>query len=181
MTPNHPYGPGVIVLSLLLAGCTGSTDTGDTGSPPPDLCAPSAAPSVLLGAGVGGAFAEYADDASVGLTVAPQGGFGVVVLGQTAGLLAGDGRLAQVLLETVIDGAVSGSFLLADAPFYCNSNGSGGFLSGVVVGFSSTTYATNDSLLSLNGAPVTLHVAVTDSLGGYAEIYKPVTIVVGNE
>ena len=130
---------------------------------------------------MGGAFFPYEANAEVGLAIAPQGGFGVVVLVATRGLLAGDRRLADVLLETVLDGEVSGTFLLEDAPFYCNSDGSGGFLSGVVVGFSSTTYNTNDSLLSLNGSSVTLHVGVTDEEGGFAELYRQVTVAVGNE
>ncbi len=170
---------------LLLLACTDSADdTGtvitdtDTG---PDPCTSWAAPAMQIGKGVGGAFVAYEENAEVGLTVAPQGGFGVVVLASTQGLVAGDGKLVDVLLETLIDDVVSGTFVLEQAPFYCNSNGTGGFLSGVVVGFNSTTYSSNDSLLSLNGQIVTLHVGVTDEIGGYAEVFLPVTIVVGNE
>lgn len=173
-----------MLLGLLYACSSGVDDsttvvtTPDTG---PDPCTTWAAPAVEIGKGVGGAFVAYEPNAEVGLTVAPQGGFGVTVLASTQGLVAGDGKLADVLLETLIDDVVSGTFLLEDAPFYCNSDGSGGFLSGVVVGFSSSTYSTNDSLLSLNGQVVDLHVGVTDEVGGYAEVYLPVTIVVGNE
>ena len=174
-----------MISVLLLLACTDSAeDTGtvitdtDTG---PDPCTTWETPAAQLGKGVGGAFVMYNEGDDVGLSIAPQGGFGVTVLVATQGLVAGDGKLADVLLETLIDDVVSGTYLLVDAPFYCNSNGTGGFLSGVVVGFSSSTYSSDDSLLSLNGQAVTLHVGVTDELAGYAEIYLPVTIVVGNE
>lgn len=110
---------------------------------------------------------------------APQGGFGVSVLVRSEGLLAGEGALAEVLLDTRVAGETTGSFLLEDAPLYCNSDGSGGFLSGIVVGFDSSRYGSNDAFLALDGSAVDLAVTVTDEEGRVAEVVTTVTLIVG--
>jgi hypothetical protein len=148
------------------------------GPPVPPTCIGSQSPTLEIGRGVGGAFAPFADNQRVGLTVAPQGGFGVSVVLNTKGLAAGEGKSGEATLETIVDGKVSGSFSLR-LPLLCQSNGSGGLVSGVVVGFDPATYSSNDSLLTLNEKPVVLRVTVTDVEGRKAVIDKTVTIVIG--
>ena len=173
---------------------TVDTDTVDTDTDtvidtdtdiPVDLssCESSAAPTVDLGRGVSGFFAPIVDMQEVGLAVAPQGGFGVSVIVHTVGLqTSADGYtdLVNMLLETVRDGAVIGTFNQLATPLLCQGDGSGGMIFGVVVGLDSTLYKTNDQLLSLNGAEVELRVTITDALGATATVSQPILLVVGN-
>jgi hypothetical protein len=145
----------------------------------PDPCSGQDDPVVRLGQGVGGAFEELEDEQEVSLAVAPQGGFGVAVVMETAGLSAGDEEIADVELNTEIDGELTGTFLLEDAPLLCKSDGTGGTISGVVVGFDPDVYRSNDDLLALDGEVVDLVVTVTDGEGRSTVATKPVTTRVG--
>jgi hypothetical protein len=131
--------------------------------------------SLTIGFGVGEDFTAYENESVVGLSVAPQGGFGVAVRASTSGLAAGE---VSVLLETVIDGELVGSFLNESVTLYCQDDGSG-LLWGVVVGFDPATYSSNDDLLSLDGELVDLVVTATDTTGNSATGSIPVTINVG--
>ncbi len=153
---------------LLLAGC------------PPSPCATSDSPLVQLGSGVGGAFSAYEDGQNVTLDIAPQGGFGVTTVILTHGLNADEEELADVQLDVEIDGVESGSFLAENNRLQCRSDGEGGQISGVVVGFDPEVYQSNDDLLSLNGQEVDLDVTVFDSQGNVANVLQRVTVVVGN-
>jgi hypothetical protein len=161
------------LAALLLVACGGDENPVD------DLCLASDVRAIVLGRGVGGAFVPYQDEEEVGLSVAPQGGFGVTVIIQTQGLTAGVGELASVELDTEMGGTRTGTFLLAEAPLLCRSDGTGGMISGVVVGFDPDVYSTNDDLLQLDGQVVDLVVTVTDSGGHVASTRQPVTIQVG--
>ncbi|MCO4770664.1 MAG: hypothetical protein KDA24_11590 [Deltaproteobacteria bacterium] len=154
--------------ALLLAGC------------PPTACTPSDDPSIQLGSGVGGAFAAYETGEQVGLDIAPQGGFGVTTLILTDGLNATEDELAVAQLDVLIDGVLEGEFTAENNRLLCRSDGEGGQISGVVVGFDSQKYSSNDDLLTLNGQEVDLDVTVTDSLGNSAQVLQRVTVVVGN-
>ena len=147
----------------------------------PDPCRGSEMPEVLLGQGVGGAFVELTDNQDVGLSVAPQGGFGIPVVVQTHGLSAGDLVQSRVLLEVLLgDGTeeLLGTFETR-APLQCRSDGEGGNINGVVVGFDPDRYRTNDDLLALDGQIVELRITVTDEDGRVAVATKPVTMRVG--
>jgi len=141
------------------------------------LCAGEGASSVALGTGAGEEFIPFADGDVVGMVSAPQGGFGVDVRASTTGLVADDA--VRVLLETVIDGEVNGSFLNESVQLYCQDDGSG-LLWGVVVGFDSSKYKTNDDLLELDGQVVDLVVTVTDVVGNSESGVSTVEIAVGN-
>lgn len=134
----------------------------------------------MLGQGVGGAFAPFADGEAVSLAVAPQGGFGVSVVIRTEGLSAGDDALANVQLDVEIDGVTEGSFLLTDAALLClDTDGGGGLVSGAVVGFDPDRYGTNDDLVSLDGREAVLNVTVIDNGMAMASVQQTVTIQVG--
>ncbi len=157
------------MLLLIITACTGpAADTGaDCGSGDPAL---------VIGSGVGDVFTPYEDGAVVGLSVAPQGGFGVAVRASTTGLVTDD--VVDVLLETRIDGALVGSFLNEQVTLYCQDDGSG-LLWGVVVGFDPAVYATNDDLLALDGQEVELVVTAMDTAGAAATGTAAVIIDVG--
>jgi hypothetical protein len=157
-------------LSLVL-GC----DEDD----PPDPCRSGSDAEVLLGKGVGGAFTPYEDGESVGLDVAPQGGFGVTVVIKTEGLMAGDGVVADILMDVEIDSANDGSFLLEGAALLCETN-VGGRFDGAVVGFNADKYSTFDDLLGLDGQAVDLVVTVTDAEGARVTARQPVILNVGS-
>ena len=118
----------------------------------------------------------------VGLDVAPQGGFGVPVRALTTGIRSADGdephATSEVLLDTYIDGALSGSFLNETVEVYCQDDGAG-LIWGVVVGFDPKVWVTADDLLSLDGEEVTLVVVATDPEGREAEGSVDVVISVG--
>ena len=158
---------------LLLVGCGDQEE--ETGSDPPS-CTSTDDASLTIGYGVGEEFTAYEDGAIVGLSVAPQGGFGVAVRASTSGLAAGE---VSVLLETNIDGELAGSFLNESVTLYCQDDGSG-LVWGVVVGFDPETYGSNDDLLSLDGEVVDLVVTATDTEGNSATGITPVTISVGS-
>jgi len=156
-----------VALFFLAAGCSNPCESSDE-------------PQLLLGTGVGGAFSVIEDGQDVGLEAAPQGGFGVTTLLRTIGLSASDTSLANAQLDVLIDGTLEGSFLLTDARLLCRSDGEGGEISGVVVGFDPDVYITTDDLLALNGQSVELDVTVIDELDNSAEARKPVTVVYGD-
>ena len=134
-------------------------------------CTSSDDASLTIGFGVGEDFTAYETESVVGLSVAPQGGFGVAVRASTSGLADGE---VSVLLETVIDGELVGSFLNESVTLYCQDDGSG-LLWGVVVGFDPEIYSSNDDLLSLDGEVVDLVVTATDTTGNSATGTTPVT------
>ena len=158
---------------LLLVGCG---DKGEETGSEPLSCTSTADANLTIGYGVGEDFTAYDAEAVVGLSVAPQGGFGVAVRASTSGLAAGE---VSVLLETEIDGVPTGSFLNESVTLYCQDDGSG-LLWGVVVGFDPDTYGSNDDLLSLDGEVVDLVVTATDTKGNSATGITPVTISVGS-
>ncbi len=162
-----------LAFALLLSGCPDDPEDADP-------CAPSGSPTVMLGQGVGGAFAPFADGEAVSLAVAPQGGFGVSVVIRTEGLSAGDDAHADVQLDVEIDGVTEGSFLLTDAALLClDTDGGGGLVSGAVVGFDPDRYGTNDDLVSLDGREAVLNVTVIDNGMAMASVQQTVTIQVG--
>lgn len=143
-----------------------------------DPCVGSDAPEVLVGQGVGGAFVELADGEEVTLSVAPQGGFGVPVVVQTRGLAAGDLVQSMVLLDAERMGENLGTFSTR-APLQCRSDGDGGNISGIVVGFDPSRFRTNDDLLALDGTVVDLAITIMDEDGRMGMVIKPVTVRVG--
>jgi len=144
-----------------------------------DLCNTLAAPTAVLGQGVGGAFLPYEDNEEVGLAVAPQGGFGVTVIVRTTGLVAGSSDAANVQLNVESGGMLVGEFLQENTALTCRDQEIGGEVRGVVVGFDPEVYPTNDELIALDGQVVTLVVTVTDSDGSSATVRQPLTIRVG--
>lgn len=171
-------------LSLLVLACQESKDNGeDTGLSPADRCGEQAALSLEIGQGTGAEFWPYASGAEVGLAPAPQGGFGVWIRAKTSGILAAVGDVPHattaVLLETLIDGVVVGSFLNETVEVYCQPDGMG-LLWDVAVGFDPEDYATNDDLIALNGQEVQLLVEATDATGLTASGTVDVVIAVGN-
>lgn len=155
---------------LLLFACDGADA--------PDPCTHDAPVQVQLGTGVGGQFIPLTAGQEVGLATAPQGGFGVTVLIRTSGLSAGDAALADIQLDTELEGELAGSYLQEDVPLLCTPE-EGGTVFGVVVGFDPAVYRSNDDLLALDGAAVDLVVTVTDESGASGQVVQPVTIVVG--
>jgi hypothetical protein len=172
------------MLALFLAmwlGCSGkdagcpAADPDCTGEPAAD-CWADVPPEVAIGQGQGAEFSPLGTGATVGLDVAPQGGFGISVRLQTAGLLADD--IVDVLLVTELDGEQSGSFLNEGSTLYCQEDGSG-LLWGVVVGFDPDVFSSNDDLLALSGQTATLRVTVYDAEGREATGVVDVKIEVG--
>ena len=160
----------LLSASLLLWACPPVDD---------ESCLASDAPSINLGQGVGSAFEAFVDDQQVGLSVAPQGGFGVSTRIATMGLRAGENEYVDVLMETRIDDDVTGSFLLEAARLLCRGDGLGGLITSVVVGFDPDIYRTNDDLLALDGSSVVLDVTVTGADDTSAEFQQPLVVVVG--
>lgn len=170
------------LFTLFVACGDDEPTTGETGTPV-DLgpCQASEAPEVFLGRGVGGAFVPIQDGDELGLTAAPQGGFGVSVLVGTRGMQAGVDQVASATL-TASSAAVetsSATFTLY-AALECKTDGpdgAQGVIYGVVVGFASSL--SNSDLLAMNGQPADLVVEVTDSAGHTASVTQTVTLVVG--
>jgi len=172
------------ILPLLLLGCSQSKDDKeDTGLSPEVRCGGQGAPSLEVGYGSGAEFWAYESGSEVGLAPAPQGGFGVWVRAKTTGILAAEGDVPHattaVLLETLIDGVVVGSFLNETVEVYCQADGTG-LLWDVAVGFDPEDYATNDDLIALDGQEVQLFVEATDANGEAATGIVDVVIAVGN-
>ncbi len=172
------------ILPLLVLGCHQSKEDGeDTGLSPEERCGGQSTPSLEVGYGSGAEFWAYESGAEVGLAPAPQGGFGVWVRAKTTGILAAKGDVPHattaVLLETLIDGVVVGSFLNETVEVYCQADGTG-LLWDVAVGFDPEDYATNDDLIALDGQEVQLFVEATDANGEAAIGIVDVVIAVGN-
>jgi hypothetical protein len=164
-----------LAFAFLLSGCP---EEGPKTSDDP--CESSSDPVIMLGQGIGGAFAPFSDGEGVTLAVAPQGGFGVSVVIRTEGLSAGEDALADVQLDVEIDGQSEGSFLLTDAALLCQTGeDGGGIISGAVVGFDPDRYPSNDDLVSLAGKEAVLDVTVIDEGRAMASVRQPVTIVFG--
>lgn len=175
-----------VCLALLVsisAGCNGDKDedTGTTEELDLSACESSGTPEVFLGRGVGGAFNYLEEGAQLGLSAAPQGGFGVSVLVGTRGLQAGDEQVVSADLTADTDAVenAAATFTL-EAALDCKTDGPDGpqgVIYGVVVGFSSAL--SNSDLLAMNGQPATLTVTVTDALGATASVTQTVNLVVG--
>lgn len=175
-----------VVLCLLLwapTGCSGGDSTGDAsdgtdtnGDSGVAECGTESAAQLVIGQGSGSAFQALTPNQAVGLDVAPQGGFGVSVRAMTTGLSTDSPT--DVTLDTYLDGELAGHFVAEDQTLYCQDDGRG-LVWGVVVGFDSSTYATNDDLLALDGQEADLVVGVTDGDGVYAEDTVSVIIRVG--
>ncbi len=159
-----------IALGCLALGCDDEA--------PPDPCAHDFEPRLEIGQGVSDAFLRFGDEEDVGLVVAPQGGFGVDVRVSTIGLVAGEGVLSTLLLETVVDDVVVGSFENPGQKITCVPE-RGGLITGIVVGFDPDDYATNEDLLRLDGQRVVLRVTVSDQSGVQARGEQPVKIRAG--
>ncbi|RMG97738.1 MAG: hypothetical protein D6705_08020 [Deltaproteobacteria bacterium] len=146
-------------------------------------CGHDTAPSAVLGRSIGDDFTPYAPGEEVELLVAPQGGYGVPVSVRTEGLLAGaapDGSTYWADVELFIerDGMVQGQFY-DGGPIGCLGPDVGGLLSGLVAGFDPGIVSTNEDLLALDGAQVTVRVSVTDTEGVVAEGEQLLTVRVG--
>ena len=146
-------------------------------------CSGGGETDLTIGFGAGGAFNEFEQGAAVGLSPAPQGGFGVWVRAKTSGIkaMAEDGSphaTSQVLLETYIEGQLVGSFLNESVEVYCQDDGAG-LLWDVAVGFDPEQYSTNEDLLSLEGQETELRVLATDEDGNTAEGRIDVVIALG--
>ncbi len=143
-------------------------------------CEPSGAPSLVVGTGLAGDFYPLEDGDTVGLTSAPQGGFGVGVRAQVQGLVVdeGDGNAPlPVVLETYIGETLSASFTNTGATAYCQEDGSG-LVWDLVVGFDRETYSSADDLVDLQGVDATLLLIATDVDGTTAEGQVDVVIEV---
>lgn len=144
-------------LISLSIGCKDAQDTGMG-------CEPAGEPSLVVGSGLAGDFYPFEQGQTVGLTSAPQGGFGVGVRAQVTGLVVdeGDGNAPlPVLMETDLDGTLSDSFTNTGATAYCQDDGSG-LVWDLVVGFDRETYKSADDLIGLQGAQATLRIQATD-------------------
>jgi len=160
-----------LLLALSLVACSDpkdSADDTDTGSVAVDPCAGDGDASINIGYPLLGSFDQMEDGETVGLEVAPQGGFGVSISGMTTGIpSADDGVPVDVLLETFLDGELSASFLNTETGLYCQGDGTSLFW-GVVVGFDEDKYKTTN-LTELDGKTADLHVVVSDPDGNEAE------------
>lgn len=158
---------GEIVVALMLLACS-DKDTGDSAA---FDCMGNDAPTIELGTGVEEEFAPLENGAVVGLTPAPQGGFGVPVRVRTTGLRVADDTqdkaIVEAQLDTVLDGVLSASFLNEESIAYCQSNGTG-LMDGLVVGFDEEEY-TQQTLVLLDGETATLTVIAYDGDGRQAE------------
>jgi hypothetical protein len=152
-----------VLLALTLAACSG------------EPCEPRGEPSLTLGIGTGGVFEPFTDGQDVGLSVAPQGGFGVSVQASTTGLQTGWVELRVVSEQ---GGDVVGDFTIDAIRLYCQDDDTG-LLWGAVVGFDPAIYRTNDDLLALDDERVTLVVTATDSEGTSVAGQVDVTLQVG--
>jgi hypothetical protein len=164
--------------------CVACSDGGGNGTEPTtDLsnCESSDTPEVFLGRGVGGAFQFLEEGEALGLTAAPQGGFGVSVLVGTRGLQAGPDEIVSAELTADSPSVKnSGATFTLDAALDCKSDGPEGpqgIIYGVVVGFASSL--SNSDLLKMNGQPANLTVSVTDAVGNTGSVEQTVTLIVG--
>lgn len=167
----------LVSMTVFTWGCPSSKDSGqdDTRTIGPS-CDGIGTPSVTIGTGAGADFYPLEDGDSVGLDVAPQGGFGVSVRALTTGLKSNDRVDANLITE--IDGVQSGQFLNEGMQLYCQEDGTG-LLWGVVVGFDGELFATNDDLLALNGQEAVLVIQITDADGETSEGRVTTQIEVG--
>jgi hypothetical protein len=168
---------------LALAACKEEPPT-TVPDPPvkvPEACTAGADPELFLGRGVGGAFVPLEDGDSVGLSAAPQGGFGVSALVGSRGLQAGDGELVTAEVTGFSDAVETSlaTFSLS-AALQCKTDGPDGpqgIVYGVVIGFASSL--SNSDLLLMNGQSADLTVTMTDAVGTVASIEQSVILIVG--
>ena len=150
------------MLILLTLACS-DRDSGDSADP----CAGHDSPTIEIGTGVGDEFAPLEQGSTVGLTSAPQGGFGVPVRVRTRGLRSStDGEPKAIVpsqLDTFVNGELSASFLNEESLAYCQEDGSA-LMDGLVVGFDKDVYD-QQNLVLLNGETATLVVTAFDGDG----------------
>lgn len=168
-----------LLMPIILTSCAPAPRDKPTEDPDPALsCAPEDhdALSLTIGTGQASEFNALVPGDAVTLDVAPQGGYGVSIRAKTTGLNT-DGPV-EVLLETEIEGILSGSFVNLGTNLYCQDDGAG-LLWGVVVGFDAETFADPDALITLDGESALLIVAATDVDGHTARGEVMVSIKVG--
>lgn len=119
-------------------------------------------PSATIGYGAADEFTAYESGDSVGLVVAPQGGFGISVRLWTTALVCD--APVEVLMETYIGEDLTGTFTNPSVQLYCQK-GSQGMLWGIVVGFDPSVYSTNEDLLALDGETIRIEITATDTEG----------------
>ncbi len=147
-------------------------------SPEDDACA-AGAPVLTLGVGVGSDFEPLEDGTHVGVSTAPQGGFGVPVGVRTRGFEIGTETLVEVDVTTELDGASIGQYRIGGVALLCESHAVGGTIPGVIVGFDPAVYPTQQELVGLNGRIVTLKVTVDAPDGTSASEAAGVIVDVG--
>ncbi len=130
------------------------------GCEPDAACASGDDPTVELGRLGDGEFVALTEGERVPITIAPQGGFGMAVRVRTTELHADDATRATVHVETEIDGASVGQFVLYQQALACA--GDSGTISTVVVPLDPFVYTTNEQLQALDGVPAALIVDVVD-------------------
>jgi len=166
----------MVTIFLLACGLPG--EKSGWGDDSGDGCLGGESPSIEIGTGVGDEFAPLRAGEPVGLTAAPQGGFGVPVRLRTFGLrVATDGEdkaIVEAQLDTFLAGELSASFLNEESVAYCQEDGSG-LIDGLVVGFDEEEY-TEQTLVLLDGLEPTLVVTAFDADGRTAEFSLQVVI-----
>lgn len=176
---NLLRSPLLPIVVSFFPGCGDDEIPPPTPEPEVPVSCRSGSPSTIeIGRGVGGAFEALSLEADVELTAAPQGGFGVAVVLRTQRLAASEGDVLRLSLDLEISGTVAGHFELR-RPALCNSDGSGALVNGIVVGLDPARYGSNDALLALDDAVVSLVVTATDSSGNTATVRQQVTLQVG--
>ncbi len=133
-------------------------------------------PTATIGYGAAEEFTAYEAGDSVGLVVAPQGGFGISVRLWTTALQCD--APVEVLMETWLGDERTGTFTNPSVQLYCQG-GSKAMLWGIVVGFDPEVYSTNEDLLDLDGETIRLEITATDSEGTAATGEVDIVVDVG--
>lgn len=125
----------------------------------------SANPTLTLGTWTDEVFTAYEPGVELSLVLAPQGGLGIEVQAQSAGLGEGPFTLS---LDTEVDGENTGSHQNPAVPAFCQDDGTGLFTP-QIVGFYAILYKTEADIASLQDHTVELVVTATDDDGNTAE------------
>ncbi len=161
----------MVTIFLLACGLPGEKNGGDDWGDSGTGCLGGGEPTIEIGTGIGEEFEALRGGEAVGLTAAPQGGFGVPVRVRTTGLrVATDDEekaIVEAQLDTFLGGELSASFLNEESVAYCQGDGSG-LMDGLVVGFDQEEY-TEQTLVLLDGEEPTLVVTAFDADGRKAE------------
>ena len=165
---RHPSLPSLLALTCFGVGCPAAT-----------TCLPNEEPVITLGQGVAEEFEPYVAGQTVTIEPASQGGFGFPILIRSVGLLAGEDQDATVIMETVVDGATTGTWT-QNTRLTCPDEQGGRTPSVLHVGFDSSVYRTTDDFIDLQGESVDLDVHVTDSEGNSASVIQTVVLTLGS-